>query len=385
MKKIFGAFCLFMGVLYCLCSCTDTSSEKLLYPNKTSVGSTHGVIYENTVFFFDRTTRSIKYQNIEAITETGRPLINDPLLENEFNPFVDMSIGVYMLIDHEATAQNNNFPVLIVAYKDFTDIKNPHYSIVSFNSKNNKITVIKDDIYDNIQTLHLHNNVVYYTLNRGNDGYDMCKVYKNGKNFSKKENPEKLLYRIHTIYNDKIYYSLDGLDKVYSCNLDFSEDTFLVDAVLKSDFFIHNDYFYYYSNLVQGSLDTFPVYSADLMRFPLSSPSSREVVLEKLSVGLNFESKFYYYRSSPRLIGNGRYDDGTNVLNVLDLDTGESSVFYDLGDNNSTTYYEILSDTWIYFRSTDYSKKSDDSYSSTSITDYYVINVNTKEQIIIPL
>lgn len=344
----------------------------------------NGVIYNDTVYYYDSDTLSIKYQNINDITDAGRPLINDPLLESDQNPFINMSIGVYMLIDYEGTARNNDFPILIIAYKDFSDLQNPHYSILSFNSKNNKITIIKDDIYDNVQTLHMHNNVIYYTLNRGNEGYDMCRVDKNGKNFSKKSNPDKLLYRIHTIYNDKIYYSLDGLDKVYSCNLDFSEDTFLIDAVLKSDFFIHNDYFYYYSNLVQSSLDKFPVYSADLMRFPLSSPTSHEVVLEKLSVGLNFESKFYYYNSTPRLIGNNRYDDGTNVLNVLDLDTGESSVFYDLGDNDSTTYYEILSDTWIYFRSTDYSKKIDDSYSSTSITDYYVINTDTKEQIMIP-
>lgn len=343
----------------------------------------NGVIYNNTVYYYDSDTLSIKYQNINDVTDTGQPLINDPLLESDLNPFINMSIGVYMLIDYEGTAQNNDFPILIVAYKDFSDLQNPHYSILSFNTKNNEITIIKDDIYDNVQTLHMHNNVIYYTLNRGNEGYDMCRVDKTGKNFSQKSNPDKLLYRIHTIYNDKIYYSLDGLDKIYSCNLDFSEDLFLVDAVLKSDFFIHNDYFYYYSNLVQSSLDKFPVYSADLMRFPLSDPSNSELILENLSVGLNCDSKFYYFKSTPRIIANDFYDDGTNVLYVLDLDSGESSTFYDLGDNNSITYYEILSDSWIYFNSSDYSPRITDP-SAKKITEYFVINTETMEKITLP-
>ena len=379
--KIFSLL-LVIFLLFSLSSCNSTE-EKLLFPNLVSRGSMNGVIYDDTVYYFDSNTLSIKYQNINDITETGQPLINDPLLEKELNPFINMSIGVYMLIDYEETARNNDFPIIIVAYKDYSDRKKPHYSILSFNSKNNEITIIKDDIYDNVQTLHMYNNVIYYTLNRGNEGYDMCRVDKTGKNFYKKRNPDKLLYRIHTIYNDKIYYSLDGLDKVYSCNLDFSEDTFLVDAVLKSDFFIYDDYFYYYSNLVQSSLDKFPVYSADLMRFHISNSSSSELILEDLSVGLNCDSKFYYFKSSPRIIANGFYDDGTNVLYVLDLDSGESSTFYDLGDDNSITYYEILSDSWIYFNSSDYSPVIADP-SAKKITEYFVINTDTREKIVLP-
>ncbi len=374
---LFAVFCLFS-----FSSCNSNKKE-LLFPNLLSRGSYNGVIYNNTVYYFDLNTLSIKYQNINDISDIGNPLIDDPLLEADFNPFINMSIGVYMLIDYEGTSRNSNFPILIVAYQDFSDIQNPHYSILSFNSKNNEINIIKDDIYDNIQTIHLHNDIIYYTLNRGNEGYDMCRVDKNGKGFSKKSNPDKLLYRIHTIYSDKIYYSLDGLDKIYSCNLDFSEDTFLANAVLKSDFFIHNDYFYYYSNLVQSNLGKFPVFSADLMRFPISNPSDSVLILEDLSVGLNCGSKFYYYKSSPRIIGDDYYDDGTNVLRVLDLDRGESSTFYDFGENNSITYYEILSDSWIYFSSSDYSPRIADP-SAKQITEYFVINTDTMEKVILP-
>lgn len=381
MKVKFVTLLLVVLFLLSISSCNSTK-EELLFPNLLSRGSMIGVIYDDIVYYFDSETLSIKYQNINAVSDSGHPLINDPLLEAEANPFINMSIGTYMLIDYEGTAHNDNFPILIVAYKDFSDLQTPHYSIISFNTKSSEITVIKDDIYDNIQTLHLHNNIIYYTLNRGNKGYDMCRVDKNGKNFAVKSNPDNLLYRIHTIYNDKIYYSLDGLDTVYSCNLDFTEDTFLTEAVLKSDFFIYNDRFYYYSDLIESKLGNFPVFSADLMSFPLSDPSSAEVVLENITVGLNSDSKYYYYKSSPRIIADNYYDDGTSVLYVLDLDSGESTVFYEFSENN-ITYYEILSDPWIYFTSTDFSQMLDDP-DGKIITDYFVINVDTMKKVTLP-
>lgn len=360
-----------------------SNEEEFIFPNLVSRGSMNGVIYDDTIYYFDENTLSIKYQNINSVSDTGHPLINDSLIEAEANPFTDMSIGVYMLIDYEGTARNNNVPIIIVAYKDFSDLQRPHYLILSFNTKNNNISIIKDNIYDNVQTIHMYKNVIYYTINKGSNGYDMCRVDIDGKNFTMKNNPNKCLYRIHTIYKDKIYYSLDDLDKVYSCNLDFKEDKYLVNAVLKSDYFIYNDYLYYYSNLIKNSLDGFPVYSADLMRSPISNPSKNELILPNLSVGLNNDSKFYYYKSSPRIIANDYFDDGTNVLNVLDLNSGESTIFYDLGDNNSITYYEILSDTWVYFYSSDYSPKILDS-SAAKITEYFAINTNTKEKVKIP-
>ncbi len=305
-------------------------------------------------------------------------MINDPLIEDDLNPFNNLSPGSFILIDYNATSVNNDYPVLIIAYKDASDAENIHYKIISFDTKDKDIKIIKDEIYDNIQTLHLYNNVIYYTLNRGNKGYDMCRIDVTGKNFIQKENPNHLLYRVHTIHNGKIYYTSDGLDKLFSCDLDFKNDIFIHDSILKSTFFVYDDYLYFYDNLKTSLFADFPVYTADLVRCHTSDYSLVEVVLTNISVGLDYDNKYYYIESSPRLIRETIFDDGTNKLNVLDLETGTTTTLYDHGDNNIATYYTILSENWIVFE--------DIIYTETGAVEIftYAMNTTTHEKIELP-
>ena len=374
MKKILaGVFAL----CFVLCSC-DFATRRLIYHDKVSTGSFNGVIYNDTVYYYDEILRSLCYQNLNDISESALPLMNDPLIEDALNPFSNLSPGTFVLIDYNATSENNDYPVLIIAYKDTSNAKNIHYKIVSFDTKEKSIKIIKDGIYDNIQTLHLYNNVIYYTLNRGNKGYDMCRVDVTGKNFMQNVNTNHLLYRIHTIHNGKIYYTSDGLDKLYSCDLDFKNDIFIHDSVLKSTFFVYDDYLYFYDNLNITALDNFPVYTADLVRCNVSDYSLVEVVLSNISVGLDCNNKYYYIESSPRLINGTVFDDGTNKLCVLDLDTGTTTTIYDNDNDNVATFYTVLSEKWIVFKDIIYGENGSAEIFS------YVMNTMTQEKTELP-
>ena len=135
---------------------------------------------------------------------------------------------------------------------------------------------------------------------------------------------------------------------------------------------------YFYDNLNITSFDNFPVYTADLVRCNVSDYSLVEVVLPNISVGLDCNNKYYYIESSPRLINGKVFDDGTNKLSVLDLDTGTTTTFYDNGDNGIITYYTILSKKWIIFNDIIYAENG-----SAEILSY-AMNTTTHEKIELP-
>lgn len=368
----------FFGLLFIICciftSCTREGKD-LAASNQISIGSTYAAIYNNMFYYFDYNTRSIKYQDITNIKENGLKLINDPLISYDMDPFSNMFPGTFILVDYNATAKNDDMPVLVIAYRDekISDgIPTGYYSIVSFNTKNSKITVIKDDIYDNIQSIHLYDNYIYYTVNRGDYGYDMCRVSINGRDFSTHKNADHELYRIQYIYNNKIFYVIEGTGELFSCNLDFSEDEYLFDVILKSDIFIYENYIYYYDNIQTKIYENFPVYFADLYRCPLNDYGACQKLISNVSVGMNYGNKYYYYESNPRLIGGTYYDDGTNILKVYNLDTQNSEEVYNYGENNEMTYYIALSKDYILLSSTNYDDMT---------KNMYAINITTKEKI----
>ncbi len=383
MKKRFSSIYLLCLLLFSLSACGNPvlTEQSQNYP-QVSEGSIC-IIYGDTVFYYPAFDNipvlSIKYQDIKNVSDEGRPLLDDPLLEDELNPFANMTGLTLIAVDHEATKKNDGVPVLIITYS----IGFNHYTIVSFNTKTNEIKTIKDDIYDNVQSLHVYGDIIYYTVNRGDKGYDMCRVDTNGKNDSVKDNPYSSVYRILTVYEDKIYY-LSG-SRVYTCNLDFSEQTLLTEGIARYTAFIHDGYFYYASGLKYHDIGNYTSISETVSRFPLSDPSATEVFIEDIVWCVNFGSKLYYCESAPRLLGDVTWDDGTNVLMVMDLDTRETAVVYDRGDDTSFSTIEGMSDSdsWICCRRVDYAPRLTDPSAQTIIT-YSAINTETFEEIILP-
>ncbi len=381
MKKRLVSIYLLCCLLLSLAACGEVEQHEQSkeYP-QVSEGSIY-MIHGDTVFYYavfdNNPSYSIKYQDINNVSDEGRPLLDDPLLEDELNPFTNMLGLTLMAVDYEATEKNGGMPVLIITYS----IGFNHYTIVSFNTKTNEIKTIKDDIYDNVQSLHVYGDIIYYTVNRGNKGYDMCQVGTNGKNDSVKDNPYASDYRISTVYEDKIYYLSDS--KAYTCNLDFSEQTLLVDSIARYTAFIHDGYFYYASGLKYRDIGNFTSISETVSRFPLSDPSATEVFIEDITWCVNFGSKLFYCESAPRLFGDVKKDEGTNVLRVMDLDTRETAVVYDRGDDTALNMVEGISDSWIYCSRIDYAPKLTDP-SAQEIYTYSVINTETFEEIILP-
>ncbi len=396
MKKRFISICLLCCILFSLAACgspeqseqtkqseqtglstqTEQTEQAKNYP-QVSLG-TGDIIYGDTIFYHDiHGDGSVKYQKISNIAETGNPLIDDMLLEESVNPFKYLRSLVLMAVDYEATEKNGGMPVLIITYS----IGFNRYTIVSFNTKTNKITEIKDDISDNVQSLHVYGDIIYYTVNRGDKGNDICRVDTNGKNHAVKDNPNSLGNSIKTIYKDKIYYFAGS--QLRSCNLDFSEDTSLTAAAVRFDSFGYGNYVYYCSGLEYPAVGDFTTVSLNISRISTSDPSVTEVFIEDIAYGRGCGNKFYYFESNPRLFGNVEFDDGTNVLNVMDLDTMETSVVFDYGDNTAITYYAAISDSWIYLYSIDYAPTLADP-SAQPTKEYFVINTETFERIDVP-
>lgn len=364
-----------------LFSCSNTPASS--FSNELSVGSP-ALIYNDYVYYYSPNHQTIVYQNLSNTTETAIPLVNDPLIESDKNPLYCLTSETIFLLDHINTPLNDGYPIFIIVKKDIPTSPDPTpYEIISFNTKNNSVDIIKDDIYDNVQSLHFHNNVIYYTTNCGNEGFDMHQLHLSGKNYIKKENENKLMYRIHSVYNDKIYYSIDGIDKLYSCNLDFSNDSYICDAVLTGDFFVLNDYIYYYYNLVQEKYNNSPVFSVDLMRKSISEPSDPEIVVSNIYGGRSCGNKYYYYKCAPRLINENMIDNGTDKMYVFDLDSGENTIFYDYTDNSSIINCSAVSPQWLLFSEYDFSNQANGN-GSTSTYIQFVINVNTKNKVILP-
>ncbi len=314
------------------------------------IGSPYACIYNNLLYYLDTSTSSIKYQRFDNIQDTGLPLFNDPLANPSENPFKNIMLGTaFMLIDTKNTENNNGFPILIIAYREISINGNGvvnNYKIVSFNTKNNKITVIKDKILESIQSLYLYNDYIFYTTNEGDLGYNIFRIDKDGKNIACLNNPKHELYRIQTIYGGRIYY-VNGTGELFSSSLTFTDITYLFDIVLKAEVFIFNDYIYYCDDIAKKELNNIPFWYVDLYRVPLTDITAKEIILNDISVGMNCGDKYYFYYSNPRIIDSGNPDEGTDILYSLDLNSGDISTVYEKTGQQAQQYYIALSDRYI--------------------------------------
>lgn len=372
---IFSATLIFGALFLTACSGADKNG----IDNTCIVGSYAACIYEDTLFYFDRNTRSIKYQKLNDIQENGLPIFSDPLTDEKENPFSGItSFGNFFLVDPEATKNNRNNPVLIIAYQywDWENDGRSYYKLVSFETNTNKITTIQDKL-ESIQSLHLYGNYIFYTTNEGDEGYNVHRIGKNGKNYLKMDNPNKDLFRVQTIYKDRVYFA-DAAGQLFSSTLSFEEKEYIFDIVPYIPAFIIDDYFVYQNNYRQTDFNNTPMASVDICRCPMSDVSKVETIISNIHVGMESGRNFYYYLSNPRIIGNSYLDAGTDKLYMYSFDDDKSHIIYDMSDQEVVRYYIALSDKYIVFEDTDYSIYDED------IRHMVLYNAETAEETPIP-
>ncbi len=309
-----------------------------------------GYVYGDYYFFVSE--GNILYQHLDDIQETPLNIYSDPLATGDDNPFGYAGFS-FILVDEALTAENDGYPVLLFAHINLRS-NNVCYQIFLYDLKTNKITMIKDKIRDNVQSLCLYGDYIIYTTNEGDDGYNIHRVMKDGSGYMKLENPENELYRVIEVYDDRVYF-YDGALQVYSMSLDFDDVEYVLSYAGMSDPFIRDGYIYYpqyvetieFENDVTGEVTYYP--SCNLCRSSISNPSESEVLINNFYSGMFSDNTYFYYLANPYVMDCGVDNYGSDVLYSLDFATGETKIVYDEFESDVLRYIGFASDDYIIF------------------------------------
>lgn len=380
MKKYKATICLLaifilLAFVFSACSKPEQTMDEV-YANGFNI-----YLYDNIFYYYDINTFSIKYQDLNNIQTTGLPLYGDVLASGEENPFANIfSQAVYFAVDPKATKENNDKHVLIGAYYKYAIDKQTNrmknfYQITSFDTGTNKVTVIQDEIAENIQSLAIYGDWIIYTTNEGDRGTNIHVIGKDGSGYKKMENPDKKSYRVETVYKNRIYF-IDSAGQLFSCSLALDDAQYLFNIVLRAEMFIANDYIVYCDNLQATEFDGMSYMNVDIVRCPISDVSKKEKILSNVSMGMNHGDKFYYYLSEPRKVGSA-VEEYSHILYEYSFETGSSREVYDLQDKEISRCYIALGDNYIVYSETDYS-------SGSPVSRWIVQDLKTNEETVVP-
>ena len=380
MKKYKAAICLlsvFVFLSFVLSACSTPGNDS----DDVCARGFNTYLYDDIIYYYDINTFSIKYQDLNNIQTAGLPLYGDVLASGEENPFTNIfSPMVYFAVDQKATKENNNKHVLIGAYRRTgvdkqTNRPKSFYQITSFDTGTNKVTVIQDEIAENIQSLAIYGDWIIYTTNEGDRGTNIHVIGKDGSGYKKMENPDKKSYRVETVYKNRIYF-IDSAGQLFSCSLALDDTQYLFNIVLRAEMFIANDYIVYCDNLQATEFDGMSYMNVDIVRCPISDVSKKEKILSNVSMGMNHGEKVYYYLSEPRKIGpvTAEY---SHILYEYSFETDSSREVYDLQDKAISRCYIALGDNYIVYSETDYS-------SGSPVSRWIVQDLKTNEETVVP-
>lgn len=380
MKKYKATICL-LAIFILLAFVFSACSKPEQTMDEVCANGFNIYLYDNIFYYYDINTFSIKYQDLNNIQTAGLPLYGDVLASGEENPFTNIfSPMVFFVVDPKATKENNDKHVLIGAYYKYAIDKQTNrmknfYQITSFDTGTNKVTVIQDEIAENIQSLAIYGDWIIYTTNEGDRGTNIHVIGKDGSGYKKMENPDKKSYRVETVYKNRIYF-IDSAGQLFSCSLALDDAQYLFNIVLRAEMFIANDYIVYCDNLQATEFDGMSYMNVDIVRCPISDVSKKEKILSNVSMGMNHGDKFYYYLSEPRKVGSA-VEEYSHILYEYSFETGSSREVYDLQDKEISRCYIALGDNYIVYSETDYSLGS-------PVSRWIAQGLKTNEETVVP-
>lgn len=354
MKKIvsFAVIAVHLALLFLLAGCQPSVTSE----DKRAVLGHQYAIYQDTVYYLDFNERTIKYQSINNIQETGLPLCQDVLsADRAEHPLANLS-SARILVDEDATRKNGGVPVLIIAYCNSAN----SFDIVTFNTKTNRMKTLKEDI-TYIHTLHFYDGYIIYACDEGDQGYNVYSMKKDGSEHCMLENPEQRGYRVRNIYDDLIYVT-DGVGNLYAATLDLKNLTYLFENCDNTVFF-SNDYVYYAE---YGS--------RALCRRPRADLSQKEVLFEYQVRGIARSSSEYLHIKTNE---NGQLD--YNSFYIFDAETGMDTLVFENTDPNRSVNYADFNEKYILFAVR--TPKADGSGSESA---YLVYDREEQKEIYIP-
>ena len=340
MKK-YISFILAVLLSLCLVSCkgnqTDDGGETL---TPTLIFGKNIAVYQDTVFYRDQFTREIKYQNIKNLQSTGWNLYQDPLA-TEGNPFKQVSAGTLIIVDPIATKKNDGAPILYMTLNSVAG-----KTLISFNTANNQVRVLKKDIPDTVTYFLMFDEHLIFTTNEGDLGTKIHSIKTDGTDYHTLENPDKLTLRPVNIRDGELYFT-SGNGNLYKAPMSLDSYSLVLNDCASPVFFCDDDIYY-------NELST-----SHLCKANLNDPSVKETVIDKATAGIAQDSLYLY---------TSRESGDTNTVYIYNAQTNETTAVYQKSGKEN---YRCFTDSYICFTRDD-----------EKIILYY--DIATKEEIKIP-
>lgn len=304
MKKIFS-FLILIIIVVSIVSCGKKENRV----NRFFIGGT-AIIYENTLYYVDSKTQSIRYQNIKSPREEGLRLIGDALEDGSADPLWCSSARI--TIDENATINNDGYHVLVMWIKSAEKSR-----IVSFDTKNGKIKIIKDDVaFPNV--FAIYGDSILFTTQDGDKGNNLNVVKTDGSNHRVLDNPENNVNMLRGCYNDRIYYSVGA-------------SLFKTDFLFEKTEHISNDFstplFFFDDNMFFKEMS-----SGRIIKVNINNISSKESVLNDAFGTKNNEGKYIYQLSN---------ETDKKVFYMYDARTNQEKEVYK-NDNNTVSSLDCI-------------------------------------------
>lgn len=316
------------------------------------------------------------------------PLYSDFFGEDD--PFTGFSpTGFRILPDEAATRENNGMPVYIIAYNRSVLIdgeRTSHYRLVSFNTADNQLTVLNEDIGAGLEEIALYGDTLYYSKLIENSG-SLIDDFLYDENSEKTENrkkfgvfamprtggkavrynfPEDAPFFIRGVCDGKLCIESEQLQRVYRCDPDFSNAELIYSYTNETPVvaFIDGYLFYKEKNDRQpdfpeevlshlSSIRVFDLYKKPLDQFETSKAElvTRDVLRTEWFGGntILFETleelSLYHYSYRIDNEEHDEYMDAGAVFRFLNAPKNETGILFDFRSENQQFYTLLIADS----------------------------------------
>ncbi len=307
-------------------------------------GDMQGVFFGD-IYYYRTRHDELRYYDLTDIESGSYSVSADTLSEYGVQ-------GDFLAVSPELTAKNSGNPVLVILENCGSDFGR----LFTYNTGNNKTTIIKDEVDPYVQSLHLYGETVIYTTNNGKEGYDLHVIDINGDNYIKKENNRKCQYSVSTVHEDRIYYADRRTGMLYSNSLMFDDEQSLFSCnTMQITPFIVDDYIYYADAAVKKvKFESMTFMSYTLCRRPLDDLTKEEVFMENLSSAVRRGDKLFFDYTEPRYVTETVLDY-SSPLYEYSFETGETRQIFDLSGTLKDRVWTVVGEDHIVFTEIDYS------------------------------
>ena len=355
--KRFIALVIFGCLLLSAASCASANPNT---GNTYITGSPRVFVYRDSLCYVNGGT--ILCQSLDAVAEHGISIDNDPMASASDRPFGSITSAFFFCED----AKTGDLPRMVLAY---TGLQNQTPRIAEYDLNTGSFSVLVNDIEDTILSLYGYGKYLFYTTNAGDKGYEIFRVDRKSGKTVKMENLDAELRRIACFAGDRMFYYTET-GSLYSCALDFSDQTYLrefaVSGIVPS---VSDGYLYLSTESTVIPFGQSTLVTKNLVRAQLDDLSRSETVSDSIYVGWGQRGSIFYMPVDPVLTDAGKTDYANNTLYRVGAGGNNDVVFRGEPDAESV-WYLAFSDEY--------------AVRMAGMTEYLVVRLATGESFRVP-